>query len=115
MRRPSKTKGRTKKALRFPWSPGIRLAYKLAAHKIASFDGFWPTTTRGTPYTEDRLRTMWSRARDRALKERPSLTFHDLRAKAGTDGDDWHLLGHLDQKTHSHAYDRKPRTVKPAR
>lgn len=61
---------------------------------------------------------MWSRARDKALKEHPDLpsfTFHDLRAKAGTDGDDWQLLGHLDQKTHSRVYDRKPRVVKPAR
>jgi len=116
--KPNKTKGRTKKALHFPWSPGIRLAYQLAAHKVASFDGYWLATKRGTPYTEDGFRTMWSRARDKALAKHPDLpsfTFHDLRAKAGTDGDDWQLLGHLDQKTHSRVYDRKPRTVKPAR
>jgi len=55
---------------------------------------------------------------DKALAADPTMqrfTFHDLRAKAGTDGDDWQLLGHLDQKTHSRIYDRKPRKVRPAR
>lgn len=115
---PNKTKGKTKKPLHFPWSPGIRMACDLASRKVASIDGHWLTTREGKPYTSDGFRSIWDRTIKRALKNHPDLprfTFHDLRAKAGTDADDWQLLGHLDQKTHSRIYDRKPRVVKPAR
>jgi integrase len=80
---------------------------------------------QGQPYTSDGFRTLWDKAMRKAVeasrpgeKEEPTLqrfTFHDLRAKAGSDSEDWKLLGHLDQKTHSRVYDRKPRIVKPAR
>lgn len=123
--RPSKTKGKTRKPLHFPWTPGIRLANELAAHKVASIDGFWLVNRQGQPYTSDGFRTLWDKAMRKAVeasrpseKEEPTLqrfTFHDLRAKAGSDSEDWKLLGHLDQKTHSRVYDRKPRVVKPAR
>lgn len=116
---PNKTKGKTRKPLHIPWSPGLRLACDLvAAHKIASIDGHWLVNKGGKPYTSDGFRTMWDRAMRAATEADPDLrrfTFNDLRAKAGTDGDDWQLLGHLDQKTHSRVYDRKPRTVRPAR
>lgn len=123
--KPNKTKGKTRKPLQIPWSPGLRLACELAAHKVASIDGHWLVNKQGKPYTSDGFRTMWDRAMRKAIEaSRPSkdaeptlrrFTFHDLRAKAGTDGDDWQLLGHLDQKTHSRIYDRKPRKVRPAR
>lgn len=116
--KPNKTKGKTRKPLQIPWSPGLRLACDLAAHKVASIDGHWLVNKQGKPYTSDGFRTMWTRAMDKAMATDPNLqrfTFHDLRAKAGTDGDDWQLLGHLDQKTHSRVYDRKPRKVRPAR
>lgn len=121
---PNKTKGKTRKALFIPWSPGMRLACQLATHKVASIDGYWLTRRDGLPYTSDGFRSMWDRALRKAVEaSRPGknadptlqrFTFHDLRAKAGTDGDDWQLLGHLDQKTHSRIYDRKPRNVRPA-
>lgn len=115
---PSKTKGRTRKALHIPWSAGMRLACELATSKVVGIDGYWLRRRDGKPYTSDGFRTLWGRAMDKMLEKNPEMTrftFHDLRAKAGTDGDDWQLLGHLDQKTHSRVYDRKPRTVKPAR
>lgn len=122
---PSKTQGRSKKALLIPWSPGMRLACELAAQKVAAIDGHWLTRRDGKPYTSDGFRSMWDRSLRKAIEasratpeSEPTMqrfTFHDLRAKAGTDGDDWQLLGHLDQKTHSRIYDRKPRVVRPAR
>lgn len=115
---PNKTKGRTRKALLFPWTPGVRLAYELAQQKVSSIDGYWLTRRDGKPYTSDGFRTMWDRAFRKAIEKHPDLrrfTFHDLRAKAGTDAEDWKLLGHLDQRTHSRIYDRKVRKVTPAR
>lgn len=114
---PSKTKGKTRKSLQMGWTPGLRLACELAAHKVVGI-GDWLVNKQGKPYTSDGFRTMWDRAMRAAMAADPALqrfTFHDLRAKAGTDGDDWQLLGHLDQKTHSRIYDRKPRKVRPAR
>jgi integrase len=116
--KPNKTRGKTRKSLHFPWSPGLRLACELAARKVIGIEGFWLTRRDGKPYTADGFRSMYHRAMQAALAAgalAESFTFHDLRAKAGTDGEDWKLLGHLDQKTHSRIYDRKPRTVRPAR
>ncbi|WP_291781218.1 tyrosine-type recombinase/integrase [Luteibacter sp.] len=116
--KPNKTKGKTRKALHFPWSPGMRLACELAATKVAGIGGHWLRRRDGQPYTSDGFRTLWHKAMTKALAAHSHLarfTFHDLRAKAGTDGEDWQLLGHLDQKTHSRVYDRKPKVVKPAR
>lgn len=116
--KPNKTKGKTRKALLIPWSPGIRMACDLAASKVASIEGYWLRTRGGKPYTSSGFRTLWDRAIKKAMADVPDLerfTFHDLRAKAGTDGEDWQLLGHLDQKTHSRVYDRKAKLVKPAR
>lgn len=116
--RASKTSGKTRKALEIPWSPGLRLACELAQRKVTSIDGYWLTRRDGKPYTSNGFRTLWNRAITKAMAANPDLqrfTFHDLRAKAGTDGDDWQLLGHLDQKTHSRIYDRKPKKVNPAR
>jgi integrase len=116
--RPSKTKGKTRKALHFPWSPAMRLACELAATKVAGIGGHWLRRRDGKPYAADGFRTLWNRAMAKTLAEHPEIerfTFHDLRAKAGTDGEDWQLLGHLDQKTHARVYDRKAKTVRPAR
>lgn len=115
---PSKTRKKTRKAMHFPWSPGLRQACELAQRKVTKIDGFWLTTRDGSPYTSDGFRSMWQRAMAKALKANPDMerfTFHDLRAKAGTETTNWQLLGHMDQKTHSRVYDRKPRSVKPTR
>lgn len=41
------------------------------------------------------------------------FTFHDLRAKAGSDSVDGKLLGHADQRTLNRHYRRKPEVVTP--
>lgn len=114
----NKTRSKTRKAMHYPWSEGIRIACELAARKVVALDGHWLTRRDGKPYTSDGFRSMWDRAMKKAMRADPALEsfhFHDLRAKAGTDGTDPGLLGHLDPRTFSRVYDRKPRTVKPAR
>lgn len=114
---PSKMRGRTRKALHFPWSPAMRMACELADTKVTSIEGYWLCNRSGRRYTSDGFRSLWDRAMRAAAAEAgiERFTFHDLRAKAGTEAEDWRLLGHLDQKTFSRVYDRKPTVVKPAR
>lgn len=114
---PSKTSGRTRKKIHVPWSPGLRLACELARSKVAGIDGHWLRRRDGKRYTSDGFRTLFHRAMQAAIEADgiKTFTFHDLRAKAGTDAEDWRLLGHLDQRTHSRVYDRKPITAKAAR
>ncbi len=114
---PSKMKARTRKGLHFPWSPGMRAACELADGKLAAIGGYWLCNQSGKPYTSDGFRSMWHKALSAAVEEAgiERFTFNDLRAKAGTEADDWRILGHLDQRTFSRVYDRKPTTVNPAR
>ena len=46
-----------------------------------------------------------------AIAER--FTFHDIRAKAGSDSEDVKLLGHEDARIHRRHYQRKPIKVTP--
>lgn len=96
----------------------MRLACELAATMVAGIGGHWLRRRDGRPYTSDGFRRLWHKAMRKVLAAYSDLarfTFHDLRAKAATDGEDWQLLGQLDQKTHSRIYDRKAKTVRPAR
>ena len=43
------------------------------------------------------------------------FTFHDLRAKAGSDGTDEKLLGHMDPGVLRRVYRRRPELVNPTR
>lgn len=116
--RPSKTKRKNRKALNFAWTPGLVQACELAARKVTGIDGYWLTRRDGKPYTASGFRAMWQRAMVKALAENPELprfTFHDLRAKAGTESADWRLLGHMDQRTFETVYNRKPHAVRPVR
>ncbi len=80
------------------------------------------STEDGKPYTGNGFRTLWHRARERALEQAQkdgvplkTFTFNDLRAKAGSDGRDWNLLGHMDRRTFERIYNRLPRKVAAAR
>jgi integrase len=54
--------------------------------------------------------TAWQRLQRKAaqngLQER--FTFHDLRAKAGSEALDWRLLGHTDRRLFEKIYNRLP-------
>jgi hypothetical protein len=57
---------------------------------------------------------MWNRVITKALEQgliAERFTFHDIRAKAGTDTEDDNLLGHQDPRTLARHYKRRPLTV----
>ncbi len=70
----------------------------------------------GQPYTTDGFRAIWQRRMAQALSagligER--FTFHDLRAKAGSETSDDKLLGHQNPATKRRHYERAPVKVTP--
>ncbi|MGV7235458.1 MAG: tyrosine-type recombinase/integrase [Nitrosomonadaceae bacterium] len=69
---------------------------------------------QGDRYTRTGFSAMFRRAVDKALSEElitEKFTFHDLRAKAATDSQDEHLLGHQDPRTYRKYYVRTRKTV----
>jgi len=74
-------------------------------------------TREGQPYTPDGFASIWQRLMTKAVKTgMERFTFHDLRAKAGSEADNpTELLGHDDPKTTNRVYRRKPRRVRPVR
>lgn len=54
--------------------------------------------------------TAWQRLMRKALQVglEERFTFHDLRAKAGSEAEDWRLLGHTDRTTYERIYNRAP-------
>lgn len=100
------------------WSEGLRRAVIEAVETREFVPLVLLATQDGRPYTGDGFRTLWHRAMEKALEAEPGLkrfTFNDLRAKAGSDGRDWRLLGHMDQRTFERVYNRLPRKVAAAR
>jgi len=100
------------------WSDGLRRAVIEAAGTRDFIPMVLLATQTGKAYTGDGFRSLWQKAMVSALEAQPALkryTFNDLRAKAGSDGRDWQLLGHMDRKTFERVYNRLPRKVSPAR
>lgn len=68
-------------------------------------------TRAGKPYGKSAFARIWKTARDAAGIKAREITFHDLRAKAGSDAaseaDAQRLLGHKDAATTSRVYRRK--------
>jgi len=62
------------------------------------------------PVSYEGFTSAWQRLIKKAalkgLQER--FTFHDLRAKAGSEAIDWRLLGHTDRQVFERIYNRKP-------
>ena len=104
------------------WSDGLRRAVVEAVGTRDFIPLVLLSTEDGKPYTGSGFRTLWHRARARALEQAKkdgvvlrTFTFNDLRAKAGSDGRDWNLLGHMDRRTFERIYNRLPRKVAAAR
>ena len=72
---------------------------------------------QGQPYTLDGFSTIWQRVMNKAIEDKlikERFTFHDLRAKAGSESDNAQdLLGHDDPRTTNRVYRRLPRRVTP--
>lgn len=69
----------------------------------------WEAAQR-PPVSYEGFSTAWQRLQRKAVKAglRERFTFHDLRAKAGSEAIDWRMLGHTDRQTFERIYNRKP-------
>ena len=92
--KPGKTKSSTGRQMLIEWdSQGVLKS--CAVKPPVSYEGF---------------KTAWQRLTRRALQVglEQRFTFHDLRAKAGSEAADWRLLGHTDRSTFERIYNRAP-------
>ncbi|WP_421717457.1 tyrosine-type recombinase/integrase [Algiphilus sp.] len=115
------TQGKTGKRLIIRWTDALRAAVQLAIdmpRKSGIASTYLVCRQNGQPLTPDGFRTVWQR-HIRACHESGLLaerfTFHDLRAKAGSDGTDEKLLGHMDPRVLNRVYRRRPEMVRPTR
>ncbi|WP_165797264.1 tyrosine-type recombinase/integrase [Solimonas fluminis] len=110
--------GKTGKRLVVSWSSALRTAVDLAGQLPAEGVGSLFVICRrdGQPYSADGFQTLWQRHQIECLKQgliAERFTFHDLRAKAGSDAKDGRLLGHIDARTLNRVYRRAPEKVAP--
>jgi len=84
--------GKTGRKILIEWSDTLREA---AQAPPVSYEGFTSAWQR-----------VMKKALQKGLQER--FTFHDLRAKAGSEAIDWRLLGHTDRSVFERIYNRKP-------
>lgn len=110
--------GKTGKRLLITWTPALRWAVEQAgALPKSGTHSLWIVAQHnGQPYSSSGFQTAWQK-HIRSLHERgivaERFTFHDIRAKAGSDAKDGRLLGHLDPRTLRRVYIRKPERVAP--
>lgn len=109
---------KTGKRLLIHWTPALRWAIEQAGTlQPDGISSLWVVAQRdGKPYSQWGFMTAWQRhiskcAKDGLIVER--FTFHDIRAKAGSDAKDGRLLGHMDPRTLRRIYLRKPEAVGP--
>jgi len=113
--RPHKTTRSTGRRLLFRWTPELRAILGVRADDHgAGAGGRLVRGVRGQPLTRSGFQSSWQRLmRSLFAKREERFTFHDLRAKAGSDSRDGRLLGHADQRTLNRHYRRKPEVVEP--
>jgi integrase len=111
---------KTKRKLIVEWSPALRHVTEqaLALPRSTVQSVYLVCQADGQPYSCSGFKTAWQRhirtcLQDGKLAER--FTFHDLRAKAGSDAEDGRLLGHTDPRILERVYKRKSEVVKPVR
>lgn len=108
------TQGKTGRKLLIKWSPALRSVIDRARKAGTVSLTHVVVGASGKPYTfwgfQGALRRLWAKP---ALADAQRFTFHDLRAKAGTDAESGEHLGHLDPRTFERVYRRKPKQVNP--
>lgn len=117
---PAKTKERTGRKQIFEWTPALRAAVQQALDRPRRLATTWVMANRnGQRYTRNGFKAMFGKLMDKAIREgvlTERFTFHDLRAKAGSEATDgMRLLGHQSPATTRRIYERKPDKVKPIR
>lgn len=108
------TQGKTGKDVHVLWTDALREVYE-AGIRLRKTASIWFLPNRaGGPYTPDGFRSLWHKTmqKDHGVKR---FRFHDLRGKAGTDAEDWRLLGHTDRKVFERTYNRRTKPVKPVK
>ena len=90
------TQGKTGRKILIEWTDALR---NVAKRPTVSYSGFTTAWQR-----------VMKKAAQNGLQER--FTFHDLRAKSGSEATDWRKLGHTDRKTFERIYNRKPVKVR---
>jgi integrase len=110
--------GKTGKRLLIHWTPALRWAVEQAGKlQPDGIGSLWVVAQRdGKPYSESGFMTAWQKHIRRCHTEgliAERFTFHDIRAKAGSDAKDGRLLGHMDPRTLRRIYLRKPEAVGP--
>lgn len=110
--------GKTGRKLIVRWSDSLRAV--IDQSKLLSKVGsmYVVCTSKGQPYTSEGVQTAWQRLMRSCLEQgiiQERFTFHDLRAKAGSDAKDGRLLGHLDERLLKRVYLRKPAQFDPVR
>lgn len=100
------------------WSDALRAVVDRARTRHAVASVWLVATPHGQRYTSGAVQAAWYRLIAECVAagvvgER--FTFHDLRAKARSDGDDKGLLGHADPAKMARTYQRTPVRVKPVK
>lgn len=112
--------GKTSRKLLISWSPAVTWLIELAGNlpEQGKASLYIACQRNGQPYSESGFQTAWQKHIRKCFKDglvAERFTFHDLRAKAASDGKDGRLLGHLDPRTLRKHYIRKPEVVAPVR
>ena len=100
--------GKTGKRLLFDWTSDLRSVIDEARALPRNVLSIYLSPNRsGQQYTSSGFRANWHRLMKKAMDESKLatwFTFHDLRAKAGSYGEDDKLLGHDDPKMLNRVY-----------
>lgn len=100
------------------WSDNLRAVIG-AANQLSDIASLYVVCqANGQKYTSSGVQTAWQRLMRQCVASGivdTRYTFHDLRAKAGSDVDDGRLLGHMSDATLKRVYRRAPLHVKPVR
>ena len=99
--RPAKTSRSTAKVLLFPWTPSLLAILDWTQRSpVPATSQTFVVGARGKPFTRSGFQTVWQRLMRQVFPNKEDrFTFHDLRAKAGSDSADGKLLGHADLRT----------------
>jgi len=116
------TQNKTGKKQIFQWTDDLRAAIKKSREQKRHAESVINiiANERGQAYTSNGFKSNWQRLMNKAIETgaiKNRFTFHDLRAKAGSDanGNAQELLGHANAATTRKVYERKPAKVKPNR
>lgn len=108
------TQAKTGKKLIVTWTKTLEAAVRFCK-RLPGPSSLWLIHKEdGQKYTTSGFQTAWQKLMRKIAEEKMErFTFHDLRAKASSDGDDERLLGHADPAKMRRVYRRLPEKVRP--